>query len=117
MVTLSTPHSPLTYQAGPQLSPTVSPSKGSPFPGLGAETSGSDTCSWPPGLLSGFWHFSALPTPVTMLFYGTSSLYSPGIPKVSSSLLFPLSYTFLPCQFDPIPQHQVLPFVGDSLYL
>ena len=50
-------------------------------------------------------------------FYGTSSLYSPGIPRVSSSLLFPLSYTFLPCQFYPTPQHQVLPFVGDSLYL
>lgn len=50
-------------------------------------------------------------------FHGPSSLYSPGAPKAMSSLLFPLSYIFLPCQFHLNPQGQVLLFVGDSLYL
>lgn len=61
------------------------------FPSLGAETSGSDTCSWPPGLLPGFWHFSALSTPVTMLFMALL----PCTLQVSPKLVLHFSFLFL----------------------
>lgn len=117
VVTLSTPHSPLTHQAGPSSPRQSVLSKVLPVSWPRCRDfrirhlfMASRPPSWFLALLCSFHSCN-------YAFYGTSSLYSPGIPKVSSSLLFPLSYTFLPCQFYPTPQHQVLPFVGDSLYL